>query len=253
MTTPTQPMSPELEASLVAKNAAEAAQFQARAALAEAEAAKLRTEASHEALKAAEQEIELRQKQRIERELLALDGYNYTYRFTDPVSDKTVSAAIDKLTFWRRTAPENQPLELVFNSPGGSVIAGMDLFDFILELRRDGHFVTTATRGMAASMGGILLQAGDRRVMGHEAYVLIHEVATGTYGKIGEIEDEVKFMKKIGERVIDIFLTRAAGAYEAGTATKQLTRTLFTKSWERKDWWLNSNEALELGVVDELR
>jgi len=246
-------MSPELEASVIAKNAAEAAAFQARVLQYEAEANKLESEAAVAQHKAAQEEIELRQKQRIERELLALDGYNYTYRFTDQVSDKTVAAAVDKLTFWRRTAPANQPIELVFNSPGGSVIAGMDLFDYIQELRRDGHYVTTSTRGMAASMGGILLQAGDKRVMGHEAYVLIHEVATGTYGKIGEIEDEVKFMKKIGERVIDIFLTRAAQAYEAGTATKQLTRGLFTKSWERKDWWLNSAEALELGVVDELR
>lgn len=247
-----QPMSPELEASVIAKNQAEQALFQARALQAQAEAAKFSSEASHAQLRAQEEEIELRQKQRIERELLALDGYNYTYRFTDAVSDKSVAAAVDKLTFWRRTAP-GQPLEIVFNSPGGSVIAGMDLFDYIQELRRDGHFVTTATRGYAASMGGILLQAGDVRVMGREAYVLIHEVATGTYGKIGEIEDEVKFMKKIGERVIDIFLSRAAQAYEAGTATKQLTRGLFTKSWERKDWWLNSAEALELGVVDELR
>lgn len=247
-----EPMSPELEASVIAKNDAERAAFEARALQFKAEAEKFQTEAFHENLKAQEQEIELRQKQRIERELLALDGYNYTYRFTDAVSDKTVAAAVDKLTFWRRTAP-GEALEIVFNSPGGSVIAGMDLFDYIQELRRDGHYVTTATRGYAASMGGILLQAGDRRVMGKEAYVLIHEVATGTYGKIGEIEDEVKFMKKIGERVIDIFLTRAAQAYDAGTATKQLTRTLFTKSWERKDWWLNSAEALELGVVDELR
>jgi ATP-dependent Clp endopeptidase proteolytic subunit ClpP len=249
---PETPMSPALETSVVAKNAAEQAMFEARALQARAEAAKLSSEAHHEELRAAEQEIELRQKQRIERELLALDGYNYTYRFTDAVSDKSVAAAVDKLTFWRRTAPQ-QALEIVFNSPGGSVIAGMDLFDFIQELRRDGHHVTTATRGYAASMGGILLQAGDVRVMGKEAYVLIHEVATGAYGKIGEIEDEVKFMKKIGERVIDIFLTRAATALEAGTATKPLTRNLFTKSWERKDWWLNSQEALELGVVDELR
>jgi ATP-dependent Clp endopeptidase proteolytic subunit ClpP len=246
------PMSPELEASVIAKNQAEQELFQARAAQAHAEAEKFTSEAAHASLRAQEEQLELRQKQRIERELLALDGYNYTYRFTDPVSDKTVAAAVDKLTFWRRTAP-GQSLEIVFNSPGGSVIAGMDLFDYIQELRRDGHHVTTATRGYAASMGGILLQAGDVRVMGKEAYVLIHEVATGAYGKIGEIEDEVKFMKKIGERVIDIFLTRAAGAYENGTATKVLTRSLFTKSWERKDWWLNSEEALELGVVDQLR
>ena len=84
------------------------------------------------------------------------------------------------------------------------MIDGMALFDYIQQVKAMGHHVTTGCMGYAASMAGILLQAGHRRVMGRESYVLIHEVAAGAAGKIGEIEDTVEFLKKIEDRVLDI-------------------------------------------------
>jgi ATP-dependent protease ClpP protease subunit len=129
----------------------------------------------------------------------------------------------------------------------------MDLFDFIMELRRENHYITTAARGYAASMGGILLQAGSKRVMGKEAYILIHEVSTWAGGKVGEIEDEYLFLKKISERVVGIFADRAKEAGANGTASKPITKAQIEKNWNRKDWWLDSAEALRLGIVDELR
>jgi ATP-dependent protease ClpP protease subunit len=230
---------------LVIKYTAEAEKFKAEALRANTEAEQLR-------VTLLDTEIDLRQKQRIETELLALDAYNYTYRFGSEVSDVTVKACIDKLTFWHRTSPA-RPIEIVFNSPGGSVFAGMDLFDFIQELRRQNHFITTSTRGMAASMAGILLQSGDKRVMGREAYILIHEVSTWAGGKVGELEDEVEFLKKISERVVNIFASRAKEAGEAGTATHPITAKQMATNWRRKDWWVDSAEALKLGIVDELR
>lgn len=242
-----------------AKLAAETAELLALTAMHEAEAAKFRaeaerakTDAAHTAIGLLDAEIDLRQKQRIETELLALDAYNYTYRFSSEVTDASVKTAIDKLTFWHRTNAEI-PIELVFNSPGGSVFAGMDLFDFIQELRRDGHYVTTATRGYAASMGGILLQAGNKRVMGRESYILIHEVSTWAGGKVGDLEDEVKFLQRMSERIVDIFADRAQLAAENGTASKPITKAQLRSNWKRRDWWLDSTEALKLGIVDELR
>jgi ATP-dependent Clp endopeptidase proteolytic subunit ClpP len=241
----TAPMPKAVEEALIAKHRAEAAKFEAEALQAQTEALQLQT-----AIRDAE--IDLRQKQRIEKELLALDAYNCTYRFSSEVSDSSTKTAIDKLTYWHRTDPECD-IEIVFNSPGGSVFAGMDLFDFICELRRQGHRVTTATRGYAASMGGILLQSGDVRVMGREAYILIHEVSTWAAGKVGEIEDEYLFLKKISDRVVNIFAERARLAGEAGTASHPITAAQVRKNWNRTDWWLDSTEALRLGIVDQLR
>jgi ATP-dependent protease ClpP protease subunit len=241
-------MTKAVEEALVLKHKAEAAKF-------EAEALKAKTEAAQAAVILKDQEIDLRQKQRIETELLALDTYNYTYRFSSEVSDSSVKQCIDKLTFWARTSPKGKPspIEIVFNSPGGGVFAGMDLFDYIIDLRDQGHDVTTVARGYAASMGGILLQAGTKRVMGKEAYILIHEVSTWAAGKVGEIEDEYLFLKKISERVVGIFAERAKQAGVNGTASHPISVAQLRKNWNRTDWWLDSTEALKLGIVDELR
>lgn len=243
---------------LVAKHRAETEKFNAEAKRYEAEALRAQTEAAQFKVALKDAEIDLRQKQRIENELLALDAYNYTYRFNSEVSDSSVKSCIDKLTFWSRTAPvakdgTKQPIEIVFNSPGGSVFAGMDLFDYIGELRRSGHLVKTHGRGHMASMGGILLQAGDVRSMGAESYILIHEVSTWAGGKVGDLEDEVKFLQRISARIVNIFAERAAEAGDRGTATRPITKRQLETSWKRRDWWIDSTEALALGIVDELR
>jgi len=244
-----------LELALIKKHEAEAAKFEAEAHLALTAAAENEQETRRSILEARDFGIDLRQKERIERELLALDSYNHVYRFNSSVDDSSVKAAIDKLTYWKRTDGADGPIEIeiIFNSPGGNVIAGMDLFDYIQELRREGHTIITSTRGMAASMGGILLQAGTRRIMGREAYVLLHEVSTAAFGKIGEIEDEVKFVRKISDRVLDIFAARCKQAGENGTAVAPLTRAQLKSGWTRRDWWLDSEECLRAGLVDELR
>jgi ATP-dependent Clp endopeptidase proteolytic subunit ClpP len=240
-----QEMPKAVQEALTLKHRAEADKF-------EAEAERAKIEALHFKVQARDALIDLRQKQRIEKELLALDAYNHTYRFSSEISESSTKTCIDKLTFWHRTDPECG-IEIIFNSPGGGVFSGMDLFDYIQELRRDGHRVITATRGYAASMGGILLQAGDVRVMGREAYILIHEVSTWAAGKVGEIEDEYNFLKKISERVVNIFADRAKQAGENGTASHPITAAQIRKNWNRTDWWLDSTEALKLGIVDQLR
>lgn len=230
-----------VEEALVIKHKAEAEKFKAEALRASTEAEQARV-----ALKDAQ--IDLRQKMRIETELLALDSYNYTYRFNGEVNDSSVKACIDKLTFWHRTKADCG-IEIVFNTQGGSLFAGMDLFDYIQELRRQEHKITTHGRGEMASMGGILLQAGDVRSMGKESFILIHEVSTWAGGKIGEIQDEVKFLEKVSDRVLNIFVERAA----ASAAPHPITKAQLKKNWTRIDWWLDSTEALRYGIVDELR
>lgn len=183
-------------------------------------------------------------RQRVEREeaeTLAGDRYNFVYQFDSPVSGTSVASCVKQLTMWSRVHP-GEPFEIVFNSPGGGIIEGMALFDFLMQLKRKGHYLTTNTLGYAASMAGILLQAGDVRAMGKESYLLIHEISFGASGKIGEIEDEVEFVKKVQKRVIAIFAERS-----------KMTKGEIAKRWKRRDWWLSSDEAMKLGLIDEIR
>jgi ATP-dependent Clp endopeptidase proteolytic subunit ClpP len=172
----------------------------------------------------------------------ARDEEHRVYQFRGTVDRDSVSRCITALSRWHRIDPECA-IEIVFNSPGGSVIDGMALFDYLIQLGKT-HTVTTVCRGMAASMAGILLQAGTHRVIGAESYLMIHELSAITGGKVGEIEDSVKFYKTICDRVVDIFVKRSGG---------KCSKALFVKSWSRQDWWLTSAEALRLGFVDEIR
>jgi ATP-dependent Clp protease protease subunit len=224
---------------------AEAEEFRANAkkSLAEAEQLKYQT---------LQDKIDAEKAERAEREELAGNKYNKKYNFTHAVDSKSAQELMNQLTIWSRQEPLCS-MEIVFSSPGGSVIDGMALFDFIQSLRALGHKVTTGAIGYAASMAGILLQAGDVRWLGRESYILIHEVSFGAGGKIGEVEDEVKFVKKIQERVIKIFAARCAEAGKNGTADKPLSANQLKEKWSRRDWWISSDEAISWGLVDEVR
>ncbi len=230
---PSHPMSPAVEAATVAKLEAEAESFLAAARKARAEAAIAETEAE---TKAIARDVVVRN-EAIE---LAKDAYHQRYHFASAVDSANVKACMAKLTEWHRRDPECD-IEVVFTSPGGSVVDGMALFDFITELRKT-HKVTTSTLGIAASMAGILLQAGDVRVMGKESWLLIHEASFGAGGKIGEVEDTVEWVKKVCDRILDIFEQRA-----------HVKKAFIKRNWSRRDWWISSDEALKHGFVDEVR
>ena len=172
---------------------------------------------------------------------LYTDEENYLYRFSKDVSHHSVQACMSKLTEWHRKDPKCA-IEIIFSSPGGSIIDGFELFDFIQELRQKGHKITTGSLGMAASMAGILLQAGDVRWIGHQAWMMIHRAAFGAIGKTYEVEDEVRLVKRIEGRILDIFTSRS-----------NLTKIKIKRNWDRKDWWIDADEAVSLGLVDEIR
>ena len=172
---------------------------------------------------------------------LHTDEENYLYRFSKDVSHHSVQACMTKLTEWHRRDPKCK-IEIVFSSPGGSIIDGFELFDFIQELRSKGHHVTTGSLGMAASMAGILLQAGDTRWIGHQAWLMIHRAAFGAIGKTFEVEDEVKLVKRMEDRILTIFTSRS-----------KLTSNKIKRNWDRKDWWISADECKEMGLIDEIR
>jgi len=218
----------------VAKLKAETKKIEAegRRALAEAKAAESKAE---------KDKLELENLRESEAKLKASDGENFVYRFNGGVDKNTVVRCRGKLTQWSRRNPECD-MEIVFASPGGSITSGFELFDYIQQLRAKGHKITTGSLGMAASMAGILLQAGERRWIGHQSWILIHRASFGAIGKTFEIEDEVGWVKRIEERIIKIFTSRS-----------NLTKSKIKRNWDRKDWWINADEALEMGLVDEIR
>ena len=246
MSDTTTPVSPEREAAEIAKLHAEARAAEANAAKAAAEQAKLAAEAREAEAQARAAEIELTKAEEKERARLCSDYHRRVYQFDGPVDAASVNRCMAQLREWDRLEPECK-IEVIFNSPGGHVIHGMALFDLItrLSLRGGGrHHVTTGAQGYAASMGGILLQAGDTRWIGRQSYLMIHEISAGTGGKIGEMKDDVKFYDAICARVVEIFVDRAGG---------KISKRKFIDSWTRADWWLLSDEALKLGFVDEVR
>tara|TARA_Y100000310_G_scaffold227743_1_gene230030 strand:+ start:493 stop:1272 length:780 start_codon:yes stop_codon:yes gene_type:complete len=230
----------EIKADIALKEA-EVRKMDAEARNIEAMVRKNELEADKSAVELTVKQMDLTIKEEKRSREKAADDENFLYRFGSEVSGGSVTSCIRKLTEWSRLNPKCN-MEIIFSSPGGSIIDGFELFDFMQHLRNEGHHLTTGTLGYAASMAGILLQAGDTRWIGQQAWLMIHRAAFGAYGKTFEIEDEVKFVKRIEERILDIFTSRS-----------NLTRNKIKRNWERKDWWISAEEATDLQLVDEVR
>lgn len=207
----------------------------------ELEVRKLLAEAAEAEANARQAEIKLAVAEQAEFERLNNDEHNRVYRLIGEVSDASVNPAITTLSRWSRIDP-GCDITFVINSPGGAVVAGMALFDELKRLSRAGHKITTVAQGWAASMGGVLLQAGDHRVMTEGSSLLIHEASFGAAGSFSKVEDMVEWVRKMQERILTIFEERAS-----------VTRKTIERNWRRKDWWLNPQESLKYGFIDEVR
>lgn len=174
------------------------------------------------------------------------DLYHHVYNFDTDVNERSVKQCINTLTAWSRQAQECH-ITININSPGGSILDGFALIDFLVELRRQGHHITTIALGWAASMGAVVLQAGDTRVMGKNAFLLIHEGSLGVMGSYGEVEDRVKLIEKMHTNIWDLFASRAV------PINPKTTASYLRKLAKRTDVSLSSSEALALGLVDEVR
>ncbi len=171
---------------------------------------------------------------------LASDSQQHVIRFLGAVNPAAVHSAIAKLVRWHRLDPECD-ITFLIDSPGGDIVAGFHLFDQLLWMRSEGHDITTVATGMAASMGGVILQAGTTRIITPQASMLIHEAAFGVIGSMGTIEDEVEYVKMLQGRIAEILAERST-----------MTVLQIKNRWKRKNWWLMADEVLKLGFADEL-
>lgn len=220
--------------------------FKAEAEAAHEEALLHKAEARKETAEAKQAEILLASKQRAEADELAKNAYHKVYVFDKDVNEGSVKSCISQLTTWSRQTP-HCPIEIQINSPGGDIVEGFALIDFLDDLRAKGHTVNIVALGMAASMAGVILQSGDTRIMGKNALLLIHEASFGAAGSVGKVEDRVKLVKIMQNRILDIFAERAVAI------NPKTTKKFIEKNWLRTDWWMDAETAAKLGFVDEVR
>lgn len=186
--------------------------------------------------------LELAKIRDLEADRLAKPG-SRTYRqlsISAPIYGSNVDIWIENLEHWERRDPGGD-ITIRINSPGGSVFDGLALFDTIMRLRRKGHHVTTHGLGMIASMATILMQAGDTRILDANSWFMIHELSSGGMGKTSDMEDDLKLMKRLQDRALDIYAERAS-----------LTKTQIARRWKRKDDWMSAQEAVKFGFADRV-
>lgn len=227
-----------------------------------AEAEKLKAEASHALAetrlaaanaeeaehKAARARIELDRERHKRAKELAEDEHFRTYVFDTAVDETSVKKCVKQLSYWERTAEGPITVEMHINSPGGGIFEGFVLTDYIAGMHARGHTVNTTAYGMAASMGGVLLQAGRARRMGESAALLIHEAQFRAGGKTGAVEDEVALVHMLQDRILDMYAARA----KSSGAERPMTRTQIAKQWHRRDWWISAPDCLKHGFIDEI-
>lgn len=189
-----------------------------------------------------------------ERELSSLEDFrratehqrtNRTFHFVQDVTDRHVSGCAGQLEDWHRAdvadGVDPRPMTLVFDSPGGAVLSGFHLFDEIRQWSAKGHHITTVVRGMAGSMAGVLVQAGDTRLIGAESRLHIHEPSGGSIGKLNEMQDRAELLDSMFRQMADIYALRSTMSAEE--------IYVWVKYRERV---VRAEEAVQLGLVDRI-
>ena len=157
---------------------------------------------------------------------------------TGPISDAVANTVIAQLLFLEHEDPKKD-IKLYVNSPGGSVTAGLAIYDTMQYIKPD---VSTICVGMAASMGAVLLAAGakGKRIALPNSEILLHQVMGGTEGQAVEIEIAAKHILRIKDRLNQILAKHTSQPFAK-----------VEKDTDR-DFHLTAQEAKEYGVVDEI-
>src|SRR6267378_2544719 len=155
-----------------------------------------------------------------------------------PIDDHIANLVIAQMLFLQMEDGKKD-LNLYINSPGGSVTAGLAIYDTMQFLTCD---VTTYCLGMAASMGAVLLCAGTKgkRYALPNSDIMIHQVSGGAQGQASDVERQVEYMFKLKKRIIKIIAQH--------TGKPEDTVRLDSD----RDYFLSAAEAKDYGLVDEV-
>ena len=157
---------------------------------------------------------------------------------SDEVNDVTASLVVAQLLFLESQDPEKE-IYMYINSPGGSVTAGMAIYDTMKYIKCD---VATICVGMAASMGAFLLSAGTKgkRMALPNAEIMIHQPSAGTQGQITDMAIHMKRLETIKARMNRILAENTGKSVEEVTAACE------------RDNFMTAEEAQAFGLVDRV-
>lgn len=155
-----------------------------------------------------------------------------------PINDAVANLVVAQLLFLESENPDKD-ISLYINSPGGSISAGMAIYDTMQFIK---PHVSTLCIGMAASMGAFLLQAGTKgkRFALPNSTVMIHQPLGGFQGQATDIEIHAKYILSLRERLYKIM------AEHTGRTIDEIARD------SERDNFLNATEALEYGLIDQV-
>lgn len=156
----------------------------------------------------------------------------------EEVTDVSANLIVSQLLFLESEDP-GKDIQMYINSPGGSVSAGMAIYDTMQFIKCD---VSTICMGMAASMGAFLLSSGakGKRIALPNSEVMIHQPLGGAQGQATEIEIAANHILRTKQKLNSIL------AANTGKSIEEIA-----KDTER-DNWLSAQEALEYGLVDKV-
>ncbi len=154
------------------------------------------------------------------------------------IDDNVANLVVAQLLFLESENPDKE-IHLYINSPGGSISAGMAIYDTMQFIKPD---VSTLCIGMAASMGAFLLQAGakDKRFVLPNSTVMIHQPLGGFRGQASDIEIHAKYILSLRERLYKLM------AMHTGRSFEEIARD------SERDNFLTATEAVEYGLVDKV-
>ena len=157
---------------------------------------------------------------------------------TGEVNDQSASSIIGQLLFLESENPDKD-ISLYINSPGGSVTAGMGIFDTMRFIRPK---VNTICVGLAASMGALLLSSGEKgkRFALPHSRVMIHQPLGGMQGQATELEIVAREILRTKAELNQIL------AENTGKPVEEVARDT------ERDYWLTAQEALEYGLIDRI-
>ena len=157
---------------------------------------------------------------------------------SEEVNDATASLIVAQMLYLEAQDPDKD-IQFYINSPGGSVTAGMAIYDTMQYIKCD---VATITIGMAASMGAFLLSAGTKgkRMALPNAEIMIHQPSAGTQGQITDMAIHLKRLQVIKERMNKIMAENTGRTIEEVTAACE------------RDNFMSAEEALQFGLIDKV-
>ncbi|MCR5091009.1 MAG: ATP-dependent Clp endopeptidase proteolytic subunit ClpP [Oscillospiraceae bacterium] len=157
---------------------------------------------------------------------------------SEEVNDTTASLIVAQLLFLEAQDPDKD-IQFYINSPGGSVSAGLAIYDTMQYIKPD---VSTICIGMAASMGAFLLSSGakGKRIALPNSEIMIHQPSGGSKGQCTDIQIQAEHILKIKKRLNEIL------AANTGKAVEQIERDC------ERDYFMSADEAREYGLIDQV-